>query len=186
LARRLACWWRQWSERYRPGSGWDDARTALLWLAEGSRLATDLRYELGPSFEVAEDYARAFADVPAVRPQPEPIGPQPRRSPYTGDAPVDADGRVHVRLGPEYGATAPLLRAADDDRISPEEWRLSPSLNARLVAWNRDWEEHQAPRLEWDDRGARERWEAAVPFLVADVQTELGADYVVTGPRPGR
>lgn len=183
LARRLVSWWGQWSEHYRPGPGWDDAGVALLWLAEGSRLAADLRFELGPSFEVGEGYVRAYAVVRAVRLEPDPIGPQPRRSPYTGDAPVDSDGRIHVRLGPEYCATTPLLRAAGDDRLAPAEWKLSPSLSARLAGWNHDWEEHQAPRLEWDNQSARERWESGIPLLVADIQTELGAAYVVTGPQ---
>lgn len=183
LARRLERWWRQWSEHYRPGVGWDDARIALVWLAEGTRLAADLRFELGPSFEVGEGYARSYGDVPAFRSQPEPIGPHPRRSPYTGEAPVDADGRIHVCLGPEYLSSVPLLRAPDDDRVSPGDWGLSSSLQARLLAWNRDWDEHQAPLLEWDDPAARERWESAIPSLVADVQAELGADFMVTGPR---
>ncbi|MFE4468341.1 hypothetical protein ACFRFH_05935 [Leifsonia sp. NPDC056824] len=182
LTRRLVCWWRRWSEHYRPGAGWDDGRVAVLWLAEGSRLAADLRFELGPSFDVGEGYALPYGDVSTPPPRSEPVGPHPRRSPYTGEAPVDLDGRIHVRLGPEYLSTAPLLRAPGDGRLSPDDWGLSISLQARLVAWNRDWEEHQAPLLEWDDPAAHERWGSAIPSLVADVQAELGAAYVVTGP----
>ncbi|MFJ3394367.1 hypothetical protein [Leifsonia aquatica] len=59
LTVRMRRWYDEWFDHFNPGGGWDDPDLGRAWLAEGGRLAHDLRVELGDGFTVEEGYRYA-------------------------------------------------------------------------------------------------------------------------------